>query len=79
MDSHRHDMHSLFAQLGRPSDDAAIDQFLKEHRSLPSDVRLDEAPFWTCAEAMFLREAVLDDADWAAVVDELNAELHARH
>ncbi|MGB9193507.1 MAG: DUF2789 family protein, partial [Azonexus sp.] len=38
-----------------------------------------EAPFWSAAQASFLREAIGDDADWAAIADELNLKLHTRH
>lgn len=67
----------LFAQLGLPAEDAAIDGFIALHSPLPEDVRLAEAPFWSPAQAGFLREGVLVDADWAEVIDRLNGELHA--
>jgi len=74
-----HDLSSLFAQLGQASDDAAIERFIKSHSPLPQTVQLHEAPFWTPAQACFLRESLLQDADWAEVADALNAELHTRH
>ena len=39
---------------------------------------LSEAAFWTPAQAAFLREEILNDADWAEVIDQLNAELHVQ-
>jgi hypothetical protein len=74
-----HSLNTLFAQLGQPSDEASIAQFIESHRPLPDDVLLHEAAFWTPSQAAFLREAILDDADWAEVADELNADLRARH
>lgn len=74
-----HDMSNLFAQLGQASDEGAIARFIERHRPLPAEVQLHEAPFWTPAQAAFLREALLQDADWAEVADELNVGLHARH
>lgn len=74
-----HNLSSLFAQLGQPSDEAAIVRFIETHRPLAGGVMLHEAAFWSPSQASFLREALLDDADWAEVVDELNQELHARH
>lgn len=74
-----HNMSNLFAQLGRPDDEAAIARFIESHRPLAGGVRLHEAAFWSPAQAAFLREALLDDADWAEVADELNTNLHARH
>ncbi len=72
-----HTLSNLFAQLGRPSDEAAIQQFIAAHRPLPGAMRLHEAACWTPAQAAFLSEAILDDSDWAEVVDDLNAKLHA--
>lgn len=58
-----HTLGNLFAQLGRPSDDAAIQQFIATNRPLPGSVRLHEAACWTPAQAAFLCEAILDDSD----------------
>lgn len=72
-----HDISSLFAQLGLPSETAAIEAFIAEHRPLPDTLLLHEAPFWTVAQAAFLREEILEDADWAEAVDVLNVRLRA--
>ena len=74
-----HSLNTLFAQLGQASDEASIAQFIDRHHPLPDDVLLHEATFWSPSQATFLREAILDDADWAQVADELNANLRARH
>jgi hypothetical protein len=71
-----HTLSSLFAQLGLPNDQAAISDFIASHRPLPDNMRLSDAPFWNDAQATFLREEILEDADWAMVIDELNVELH---
>lgn len=76
MELSTHTMHELFDQLGLPSDEASIQQFVAEHRPLPQNVPLHEAPFWTPAQAQFLREQLQRDADWAEVVDQLNMSLH---
>lgn len=73
-----HNLGSLFAQLGLPSEPAAIERFIASHSPLPEAVRLHEAPFWTPAQADFLREEILEDADWAEAVDELNVRLRAK-
>lgn len=78
METPIHSMSTLFDQLGLPSDSAAIEGFIEAHGPLPPDVALSDAPFWTSAQATFLREEIFEDADWAEVVDELNAQLHAR-
>jgi len=74
-----HSMTNLFAQLGQPNDEAAIARFIESHRPLPESVQLHEAAFWTPSQAGFLHEAIVEDADWAEVADELNAWLRARH
>lgn len=74
-----HNMSNLFAQLGEASDEAAIARFIETHAPLSGSVLLHEAVFWTPAQAGFLREAILDDADWAEVADALNRELHIGH
>ena len=77
MESPTHSINNLFTQLGLASDDASIAHFIQTHRALANDVVLSEASFWTPAQAAFLREEILKDADWAEVIDQLNAELHA--
>ena len=72
-----HPFSELFAQLGLANDEASIRQFIATHSPLPDGMRLEEAPFWSPAQAQLLREERLDDADWAMVVDRLNVALHA--
>ncbi len=76
MEAPMHSINNLFAQLGLPSDQASIEYFIKAHSPLPAPVALSDAPFWTPAQASFLREELLNDADWAEVIEELNARLH---
>ena len=63
---------NLFAQLGLPADDSAISHFIAAHSPMPPHQRLDQAPFWNPSQAAFLREEILEDGDWAEVVDQLN-------
>lgn len=77
MDSPYHRFSELFAQLGLASDGESIRRFIAEHRPLPGDVMLEDAAFWTPAQAQLLRETIADDADWAEVVDHLNAALRS--
>lgn len=75
-----HTMSNLFAQLGEANDDAAIGRFIEAHSPLAGNVALHEADFWNASQAAFLRQAIVDDADWAEIADELNADLRApRH
>ena len=75
MQSQLHTMNNLLAQLGLPSDDVAIEQFITAHRPLDNDIALYRAPFWTVAQRDFLKEEIIEDADWASVIDELNGRL----
>lgn len=70
-----HHFSELFAQLGLPSDNAGVQAFLAAHTPLAGDVRLPDAHFWTPAQAAFLRESVLQDSDWAELVDQLSEAL----
>ena len=72
MQAQAHTMSNLFAQLGLPSDEAAIEAFIASHRPLENGTALYRAPFWSASQRAFLKEEIIDDADWAAVIDELN-------
>lgn len=78
MESSLHTLNNLFAQLGLPSSDEEIEQFIQTHSHLASYITLADAPYWTPAQATFLKEEILKDADWAEVIDQLNARLHAK-
>ncbi|MBP9955837.1 DUF2789 family protein [Geopseudomonas guangdongensis] len=78
MDQPIHRFHDLFAQLGLPNDAAAIAHFIERHAPLADDLALADAPFWSPAQAAFLREEILGDADWAELIDQLGAALRAR-
>lgn len=75
MDKPNHPFHELFAQLGLPCDDAGIAGFLKNNRPLAGYIALPDAPFWTSAQAAFLRESLLQDTDWSQQVDQLSQAL----
>ncbi|HEV8689345.1 MAG TPA: DUF2789 domain-containing protein [Ideonella sp.] len=72
---HHHTMQDLFAQLGLPDDEPSIKRFVREHRPLPDQLNLHDAPFWSDAQAVFLCEKLKDDSDWAIPIDELSARL----
>lgn len=77
MDTPFHTFSDLFAQLGLPSDETGIRAFIASHSPLPQDKELWEAPFWTPAQATLLRDEIIEDADWAEAVDQLNLALRA--
>ncbi len=76
MDTSPKNLGTLFQQLGLAHDDASIEKFIAAHRAPNEDAPLWEAPFWTPAQAGFLKEAWEADADWVEWVDELNTLLH---
>ena len=75
MEANLHTMSNLFAQLGLPAEPAAIEDFIAAHRPLGNEIALYRAPFWSAAQRAFLKEEIIDDADWAMVIDELNSRL----
>ena len=74
METHEHDMVTLFQQLGLPSSEDDIQSFIEEHR-LNAETNIFDASFWTPSQAKFLREQIKADADWAVVIDTLNTSL----
>jgi len=77
MEMQNHPLSSLFEQLGLDSSQQAIQRFINENRPLPGATELDQADFWSAAQASFLREAKQQDADWAEIVDRLDAMLRS--
>jgi hypothetical protein len=75
METNLHSMGNLFAQLGLPSEPTAIEDFIATHRPLGDDVALYRAPFWSASQRAFLKEEIIEDADWAGVIDDLNGRL----
>ncbi len=71
-----HHFSDLFEQLGLPSDADSIERFIQRNAPLPETMPLAEAPCWNEGQAAFLKEAVDEDADWAEVVDHLDASMH---
>ena len=68
--------HDLFAQLGLSNSPEAIAAFLNQHRPLPNDTLLADAPFWDEAQAQFIREKKLQDApEWTQLIDQLSEAL----
>lgn len=67
-----HSLASLFEQLGLDSSAQAIETFITNHKPLIKNMPLEEASFWSTAQANFLKKMKDEDADWAHVVDQLN-------
>ncbi len=70
-----HRFSELFDQLGLPSDPFSIAAFLRQHSPLQAAVRVEDAVFWTSAQADLLRQLLEEDADWVEVIDRLSLAL----
>lgn len=70
-------MTRLFDQLGLDSDPTSIQAFIAAHKPLAATIALADAPFWSPSQAEFLRGEMEEDADWAIVIERLNAALRA--
>ncbi|EJF69639.1 hypothetical protein A462_22913 [Pseudomonas sp. Ag1] len=75
MEAQTYTLEDLFEQLGEDSSPEGIDDFIGKH-TLPNDVKLIDADFWSPQQAQFLKDELREDAVWAIAVDELNQRLH---
>lgn len=75
MDTSTHTFNALFEQLGLPSTDKDVEQFIAHHRPLGNDIALSKASFWNANQSQFLEQSIKDDSDWAEVVDQFDALL----
>ena len=75
MESGLHTLCELFRQLGLPDDLPSMERFIAQHRPLERSIKLHAAPFWNQGQRDFLLQAIGNDADWAAQVDQLDARL----
>jgi hypothetical protein len=72
-----YDLKTLFDQLGLPSENGAIDDFIEAH-PLNANTKLIDAEFWTPQQAQLLKEWLRADGEEAMMVDELNLRLHKK-
>lgn len=79
VDTSIHTLQTLFFQLGLANDEAQIRDFIEKHRPLPRHIALSDAAFWSPAQAAFLAEALENDSDWCALVDELDSLLREKY
>jgi hypothetical protein len=75
MEMPTHTIVSLFDQLGLESTAEAMDAFINRNSPLPGNIMLHEADFWNTSQASCLKEMKDEDADWAEIVDQLDAML----
>jgi len=70
-----HTMLTLFEQLGLPSREADIENFIAQHKLQNNNIHLAQADFWSTAQRAFLEESLEEDSVWAEVVDQLDVLL----
>jgi len=70
-----YNLTTLFDQLGLPSEETAMDDFIEAH-PLEADTKLIDAEFWSPQQAQLLKEWLRADGEEAVMVDELNVRLH---
>ena len=68
-------LNDLFKQLGLPNTDQDIAEFISRQEPLTPDIKLEEASFWNKSQALFLFEAIAEDANWSYAVEELDVLL----
>ncbi|WP_431495708.1 DUF2789 domain-containing protein [Pseudomonas brassicacearum] len=75
MESPIHSLPALFKQLGLSDDAVDIDKFIATHSPLKPELHLADAYFWNEGQRQMLRDEILEDADWAEVIDQLDVLL----
>lgn len=75
MDTSKHNLQTLFEQLGLPANDNAIKDFIARHSPLPAATAIQDASMWSESQSQFLEEGLEEDSDWTEVIDELDALL----
>lgn len=75
MDTTPHTLSTLFKQLGLPSSEQQIRDFVDQHSPLDPSITLAEAQFWNPGQRSFLLEALAEDSDWTELIDQLDAAL----
>lgn len=75
MDLSNHNMTNLFNQLGLPSDEASIQQFIRDNSPIPADQPIYEASCFTDVQAAFLAQGLDEDSDWSEVIDTLHSAM----
>ena len=75
MDLSKHDLSTLFAQLGLDNNPVQIELFINKHKGIPAEVKLADAEFWSTSQQSFLIDAINRDSSWSEIVDVLDSLL----
>jgi len=77
MDTTLKDLSHLFKQLGLPYHQEGIDEFINKNR-LDKQTLMIDADCWNPSQREFLKEALLEDAQWSEVIDQLDVRMRAK-
>jgi hypothetical protein len=72
-------MNSLFKQLGLGHSDLAVREFLHTASQLCTENPLHTSLIWNQAQADFLQQAIAEDSEWCALVEQLDACIRQGH
>ncbi|WP_340677649.1 DUF2789 family protein [Paraglaciecola sp.] len=75
MEQYHTALSDLFAQLGLSSDQQSMSEFVQKNAGLPAEIKIENADIWTKQQGDFLRTALVEDAEWAELIDQLNVLL----
>ncbi len=75
MESYHTKMQDLFAQLGLPNGQKSIEDFIQKHKGLAPCTHIEDAVFWSAQQAGFIKSALIEDAEWTELIDQLNTLL----
>ncbi|MCT8987148.1 DUF2789 domain-containing protein [Shewanella phaeophyticola] len=71
MDTTENDLSHLFQQLGLGHKPQEINDFISQNK-LAKHTLLIDAPCWNSSQCAFLKEALMEDAQWSEVIDQLD-------
>ncbi|MGX9459925.1 DUF2789 domain-containing protein [Shewanella sp. A14] len=71
MDTTSNDLSHLFQQLGLPHHQENIEDFVNKNK-LEKHTLMIDADCWNPSQKAFLKEALLEDAQWSEVIDQLD-------
>ena len=62
----------MFQQLGLPTDKESIDHLIGKHEGINNSIYLHKASYWNEAQRAFLKEAIIEGAEWSAYKGDLS-------
>ncbi|GGQ01128.1 DUF2789 domain-containing protein [Shewanella ulleungensis] len=71
MDTTENDLSHLFQQLGLAHSQQDINEFVSQNK-LAAHTLLIDAPCWNPSQRAFIKEALMEDAQWSEVIDQLD-------